>query len=202
MSAGKQPVYGEIFHEVITMDKYAMERARGCMTAAGMFFQQGAEDISQTIELGLRTTDEPETIYETCIKRSTANKSVLAMASLIIYFLVRDGVKVKKACMSAWKVADKFKDPIIQSISSALTAAEMPKSRGKLVAGFLTSNDLKDKLSLAIYLNVAIAEDSFHARMVELTKQPDNETRIMGAAFAGAAYGLKEVNAESKLKKA
>ena len=26
MSAGKQPVYGEIFHEVITMDKYAMER--------------------------------------------------------------------------------------------------------------------------------------------------------------------------------
>ena len=78
MSAGKQPVYGEIFHEVITMDKYAMERARGCMTAAGMFFQQGAEDISQTIELGLRTTDEPETIYETCIKRSTANKSVLA----------------------------------------------------------------------------------------------------------------------------
>ncbi len=183
------------------MDKYAMERARGCMTAAGRFFQQGAEDISQTIELGLRTTDEPETIYETCIKRSTANKSVLAMASLIIYFLVRDGVKVKKACMSAWKVADKFKDPIIQSISSALTAAEKPKSRGKLVAGFLTSNDLKDKLSLAIYLNVAIAEDSFHARMVELTKQPDNETRIMGAAFAGAVYGLKEVNAESKMKK-
>ena len=61
---------------------------------------------------------------------------------------------------------------------------------------------MKDKLSLAIYLNVAIAEDSFHARMVELTKQPDNETRIMGAAFAGAVYGLKEVNAESKLKKA
>jgi hypothetical protein len=104
--------------------------------------------------------------------------------------------------MSAWKVADKFKDPIIQSISSALTAAEKPKSRGKLVAGFLTSNDLKDKLSLAIYLNVAIVEDSFHARMVELMKQPDNETRIMGAAFAGAVYGLKEVNAESKLKKA
>ena len=191
-------IHGEIFREVMTMDRYAMERARGCMTAAGMFFQKGAEDISQTIELGLRTTEEPEAIYETCIKRSTANKSVLAMASLIIFFLVRDGVKVKKACMSAWQVADKYKDPIIQAIASALTAAEKPKCRGKLVAGFLTSQDLKDKLSLAIYLNVLEMEDTFHARMQELKKQPDNETRIMGAAFAGAKYGLKEVSAEGK----
>ena len=184
----------------MTMDKYALERARGCMTAAGLFFQRGAEDISQTIELGLRTDAEPKEIYETCISRSTADKSVLAMASLIIFFLVRDGVKVKKACMSAWQVADKFNDPIIQSISNALMAAENPKRRGQLVAGFLTSKDLKDKLSLAIYLNVAIKEDSFHAHIQELKKQPDNETRIMGAAFAGAVYGLKEVTGEGKLK--
>lgn len=182
------------------MDTYALERARGCMTAAGLFFQQGAEDISQTIELGLRTDSDPAEIYEACMKRNTASKSVLAIASLVIFFLVRDGVKVKKACMSAWQVADQFNDPIIQSISNALVAAENPKRRGKLVAGFLTSKDLKDKLSLAIYLNVAIQEDSFHAHMQELKKQPDNETRIMGAAFAGAVYGLKEVTAEGKRK--
>lgn len=183
------------------MDKYEMERARGCMTAAGLFFQHGAEDISQAIELGLRTDSDPAELYEACTKRATANKSVLAMASLIILFLVRDGVRLKKACMSAWKVADKFNDPIIKSISDALVAAEKPKSRGKLVAGFLTSNDLKDKLSLAIYINLLEMEDSFHAHMTELRKQPDNETRIMGAAFAGAVYGLKEVNAEAKMKK-
>lgn len=182
------------------MDKYALERARGCMTAAGLFFQQGAEDISQTIELGLRTEEEPQAIYEACTKRTTANKSVLAIASLIIFFLVRDGVRIKKACMSAWKVADKFNDPIIQSISNALVAAENPKRRGKLVAEFLTSNDLKDKLSLAIYINTMDMEDSFHAHIQELKKQPDNETRIMGAAFAGAVYGLKEVNAEKNKK--
>lgn len=182
------------------MDRNAVERARGCMTAAGLFFQQGAEDISQTIELGLRTDEDPAKIYELCNQRNTANKSVLAMASLIIFFLVRDGVKVKKACMSAWKVADQFNDPIIQSISNALVAAEKPKRRGKLVAGFLTSKDLKDKLSLAIYLNLMNMEDSFHAHIQELKKQPDHETRIMGAAFAGAVYGLQQVNAEGKLK--
>lgn len=187
-------------YEVMIVDKQALERARGCMTAAGFFFQQGAEDISQTIELGLRTDAEPQEIYETCTKRPTANKSVLAIASLIIFFLVRDGVRVKKACMSAWKVADKFNDPIIQSISNALMAAEKPKRRGKLVAGFLTSNDLQDKLSLAIYINLMNMEDSFHAHMQELKKQPDNETRIMGAAFAGAVYGLKEVTAEKNRK--
>ncbi|SHK78267.1 hypothetical protein SAMN05216582_11752 [Selenomonas ruminantium] len=183
------------------MDRNAVERARGCMTAAGLFFQVGAEDISQAIDLGLRTDTDPVELYEFCNQRNTADKSVLAMAALIIFFLVRDGVKMKKACMSAWQVADKFHDPIIQAISNALTAAEKPKRRGKLVAGFLTSQNLQDKLSLAIYLNMAIAEDSFHARMNELRKQPDNETRIMGAAFAGAIYGLQEVNAEGKLKK-
>ncbi|BAL83747.1 hypothetical protein SELR_20390 [Selenomonas ruminantium subsp. lactilytica TAM6421] len=182
----------------MNMDRDAVERARGCMTAAGLFFQPGAEDISQAIDLGLRTDADPVELYESCNKRATINKSVLAMASLIIFFLVRDGMKMKKACMSAWRVADKFHDPIIQAVSNALTAAEKPKRRGKLVAGFLTSKELQDKLSLAIYLNIAIAEDSFHARISELKKQPDHETRIMGAAFAGAVYGLKEVMAEKK----
>ena len=186
--------------EVMNMDRDAVERARGCMTAAGLFFQPGAEDISQAIDLGLRTDADPVELYESCNKRASVNKSVLAMASLIIFFLVRDGMKMKKACMSAWRVADQFHDPIIQAVSNALTAAEKPKRRGKLVAGFLTSQDLQDKLSLAIYLNIAIAEDSFHARMNELRKQPDNETRIMGAAFAGAVYGLKEVTAEVRNK--
>ena len=180
------------------MDKYALERARGCMTAAGIFFKPGAEDISQVIELGLRTEEDPADIYESCTKRTTADKSVLAMTSLIIFFLVRDGVTVKKACMSAWKIADKFNDPIIQSISNALMAAEKPKVRGKLVAGFLSSQKLQDKLSLAIYLNLIKMEDTFRAHMQELSKQPDNETRIMGAAFAGAVYGLKEVSAAGK----
>ena len=184
--------------EVITMDKCALERARGCMTAAGLFFKSGAEDISQAIELGLRTDAVPADIYESCTRRTTADKSVLAMTSLIIFFLVRDGVNVKKACMSAWKIADKFKDPIIQAISNALMAAEKPKVRGKLVAGFLSSKNLQDKLSLAIYLNLANMEDSFYAHMQEISKQPDNETRIMGAAFSGAVYGLKEVNAAGK----
>ena len=182
------------------MDRNAMERARGCMTAAGLFFKPGAEDISQAIELGLRTDEEPESIYESCIKRTTADKGVLAMTSLIIFFLVRDGVSVKKACMSAWKVADKFHDTIIKAISNALMAAEKPKMRGKLVAGFLSSDNLQDKLSLAIYINMISMEDTFRAHMLELSKQPDNETRIMGAAFAGAVYGLKEVNAASKPK--
>ena len=186
--------------EVMNMDRDAIERARGCMTAAGLFFQPGAEDISQAIDLGLRTDADPVELYESCNKRASVNKSVLAMASLIIFFLVRDGMKMKKACMSAWRVADQFHDPIIQAVSNALTAAEKTKRRGKLVAGFLTSQDLQDKLSLAIYLNIAIAEDSFHARMNELRKQPDNETRIMGAAFAGAVYGLKEVTAEVRNK--
>lgn len=180
------------------MDKAALERARGCMTAAGLFFKPGAEDISQAIELGLRTDADPIDIYESCTKRTTADKSVLAMTSLIIFFLVRDGVKVKKACMSAWKVADEFHDPIIKAVSNALMAAEKPKMRGKLVAGFLSSTNLQDKLSLAIYLNLAKMEDSFRAHMQELSKQPDNETRIMGAAFAGAIYGLKEVNSAGK----
>ena len=182
------------------MDKQALERARGCMTAAGLFFQKGAEDISQTIEMGLRTDSDPAEIYASCTRRDTANKSVLAMASLIIFFLVRDGVRLKKACMSAWQVADKFNDPIIQAVSNALIAAEKPRRRGKLVAGFLTSDALQDKLSLAIYLNLMNMEDSFHAHIQELQKQLDSETRIMGAAFAGAVYGLKEVAAEGKTK--
>lgn len=182
------------------MDRCAMDRARGCMTAAGLFFKPGAEDISQVIELGLRTDEKPETIYEACVKRTTADKGVLAMTSLIIFFLVRDGVSIKKACMSAWKVADEFHDPIIKAISNALMAAEKPKMRGKLVAGFLSSHNLQDKLSLAIYLNMVQMEDSFRAHMQELSKQQDNETRIMGAAFAGAVYGLKEVTAAGKTK--
>ena len=103
--------------------------------------------------------------------------------------------------MSAWKTADNFNDPIIQALSNALMAAEKPKLRGKLVAGFLSSDKLQDKLSLAIYLNMADMENSFRAHMMEIRKQPDNETRIMGAAFAGAVYGLKEVSAAGKMKK-
>lgn len=168
------------------------------MTAAGLFFKPGAEDISQAIELGLRTEETPEDIYKICEERSTADKSVLAMTSLIIYFLVRDGLKMKKACLAAWQVADQFKDPIIKSLSEALIAAEKPKRRGKLVAGFLSSKDLKDKLALSIYLNIMSMEDTFHAHVNELKKQPDIETRIMSSAFAGAIYGLKEVSAEEK----
>ena len=79
------------------MSRDSLERARGCMVAAGMFFQPGAEDISQAIELGLRTEEDPDDIYKICIKRVTADKSVLAMASLIIFFLVRDSLPMKKA---------------------------------------------------------------------------------------------------------
>lgn len=180
------------------MDRNALERARGCMTAAGMFFQPGAEDISQAIELGLRTDEEPDEIYKICTERVTADKSVLAMTSLIIFYLVRDGLHMKKACIAAWKTADKFKDPIIKSLADALIAADTPKRRGQLVANFLKSSDLRDKLGLSIYLNVMPMEDTFHAHMKEIKKQPDIETRIMASAFAGAVYGLKEVSAEQK----
>lgn len=180
------------------MSRESLERARGCMTAAGLFFQPGAEDISQAIELGLRTDDEPEEIYKICVERVTADKSVLAMASLIIFFLVRDKLPMKKACMAAWKTADKFKDPIIKSLADALIAADTPKRRGQLVANFLKSNNLRDKLGLSIYLNVMEMEDTFHAHINEIRKQPEIETRIMASAFAGAIYGLKEVAAEKK----
>ena len=166
------------------------------MVAAGMFFQPGAEDISQAIELGLRTEEEPEDIYKICVERVTADKSVLAMASLIIFFLVRDNMTMKKACLSAWKTADKFKDPIIKSLADALIAADTPKRRGQLVANFLKSDNLRDKLGLSIYLNVMEMEDTFHAHMNEIKKQSNLETRIMASAFAGAIYGLKEVSAE------
>ena len=184
--------------EVITVSRDSLERARGCMVAAGMFFQPGAEDISQAIELGLRTEEDPDDIYKICIERVTADKSVLAMASLIIFFLVRDNLPMKKACMAAWKTADKFKDPIIKSLADALIAADTPKRRGQLVAGFLKSQDLRDKLGLSIYLNLMEMEDTFHAHIGEIKKQPEIETRIMASAFAGAIYGLKEVSAESK----
>jgi hypothetical protein len=103
---------------------------------------------------------------------------------------------MKKACMAAWKTADKFKDPIIKSLADALIAADTPKRRGQLVANFLKSSDLRDKLGLSIYLNVMEMEDTFHAHIAEIRKQPDIETRIMASAFAGAIYGLKEVSAE------
>ena len=188
------------FLEVITVETNALERARGCMTAAGMFFQPGAEDISQAIELGLRTEEEPEEIYKICVERVTADKSVLAMASLIIFFLVRDNLPMKKACMAAWKTADKFKDPIIKSLANALIAADTPKRRGQLVANFLESKDLRDKLGLSIYLNVMEMEDTFHAHLTQIEKLPEIETRIMASAFSGAIYGLKEVSAEIKEK--
>ena len=183
-------------YEVITVSRDSLERARGCMVAAGMFFQPGAEDISQAIELGLRTEEEPEDIYKICVERVTADKSVLAMASLIIFFLVRDNMTMKKACLSAWKTADKFKDPIIKSLADALIAADTPKRRGQLVANFLKSDNLRDKLGLSIYLNVMEMEDTFHAHMNEIKKQSNLETRIMASAFAGAVYGLKEVSAD------
>ena len=188
------------FLEVITVETSALERARGCMTAAGMFFQPGAEDISQAIELGLRTEEEPEEIYKICVERVTADKSVLAMASLIIFFLVRDNLPMKKACMAAWKTADKFKDSIIKSLADALIAADTPKRRGQLVANFLESKDLRDKLGLSIYLNVMEMEDTFHAHLIQIEKLPEIETRIMASAFSGAIYGLKEVSAEIKEK--
>ena len=188
------------FLEVITVETNALERARGCMTAAGMFFQPGAEDISQAIELGLRTEDKPEEIYKICVERVTADKSVLAMASLIIFFLVRDNLPMKKACMAAWKTADKFKDSIIKSLADALIAADTPKRRGQLVANFLESKDLRDKLGLSIYLNVMEMEDTFHAHLIQIEKLPEIETRIMASAFSGAIYGLKEVSAEIKEK--
>ena len=182
------------------METNALERARGCMTAAGMFFQPGAEDISQAIELGLRTEEEPEEIYKICVERVTADKSVLAMASLIIFFLVRANLPMKKACMAAWKTADKFKDSIIKSLADALIAADTPKRRGQLVANFLESKDLRDKLGLSIYLNVMEMEDTFHAHLIQIEKLPEIETRIMASAFSGAIYGLKEVSAEIKEK--
>ena len=188
------------FLEVITVETSALERARGCMTAAGMFFQPGAEDISQAIELGLRTEEEPEEIYKICVERVTADKSVLAMASLIIFFLVRDNLPMKKACMAAWKTADKFKDSIIKSLADALIAADTPKRRGQLVANFLESKELRDKLGLSIYLNVMEMEDTFHAHLIQIEKLPEIETRIMASAFSGAIYGLKEVSAEIKEK--
>ena len=188
------------FLEVITVETSALERARGCMTAAGMFFQPGAEDISQAIELGLRTEEEPEEVYKICVERVTADKSVLAMASLIIFFLVRDNLPMKKACMAAWKTADKFKDSIIKSLADALIAADTPKRRGQLVANFLESKDLRDKLGLSIYLNVMEMEDTFHAHLIQIEKLPEIETRIMASAFSGAIYGLKEVSAEIKEK--
>ncbi len=80
------------------MDAQTMERARGCMVAAGMFFQKGYEDIAQSIELGLRTSDDPAELYDFCLHRSSADPSVLAVCSLIIFFMVRDGLQVKKAC--------------------------------------------------------------------------------------------------------
>jgi hypothetical protein len=66
------------------------------------------------------------------------------------------------------------------------------------VAGFLNSQDLRDKLGLSIYLNLMEMEDTFHAHIGEIKKQPEIETRIMASAFAGAIYGLKEVSAETK----
>ena len=79
-----------------------------------------------------------------------------------------------------------------------LSTFRSPLFQGTRSLVFLSSQKLQDKLSLAIYLNLIKMEDTFRAHMQELSKQPDNETRIMGAAFAGAVYGLKEVSAAGK----
>lgn len=50
--------------------KKILSRARGCMTAAGLFFARGAEDISQTIELGLQADMKPVDIYKRCMERN------------------------------------------------------------------------------------------------------------------------------------
>lgn len=172
-----------------------LERARGCMVAAGMFFQKGAEDISQSIELGLQVEGDPEELYRKCTQRESADKSVLAATSLIIFFMVRDGLRTKQASLAAWKVLDKFRDPIIKPISDALRASEKIKNRGKFLARLLRSDDLQDELSLAIFLNCLNMEDTFSARLQEIRKQERVNVRIMAAAFAGAWYGLQEVSA-------
>jgi len=176
----------------------ALDRARGCMTAAGLFFQKGAEDISQAIELGLRTDDTPENIYETCMGRDSADKNVLAMTSLIIFFMVRDDLNVKKAVLSAWRIADKYDDPIIKELADALMAAGKSKSRGKYLAQLLMSKDLRENLELAIYINTVKMEDSFAAHLSEIKKLEQTNAKIIAAGFSGAFYGLKEVNAAQK----
>lgn len=172
-----------------------LERARGCMVAAGIFFKKGAEDISQSIELGLQIEQEPEALYQKCMQRESADRSVLATTSLIIFFTVRDGLRTKQASLAAWKVLDRFHDPIIKSIAGALRAADKQKNRGKFLARLLSSEDMQDELSLAIFLNCLSMEDTFHAHLQEFRKQERVNVRIMAAAFAGAWYGLKEVNA-------
>ena len=172
-----------------------LERARGCMVAAGMFFKKGAEDISQSIELGLQVDQEPEELYEKCMERESMDRSVLAITSLIIFFMVRDGVNAKKASLSAWNVADKFHDPIIKSVHDALKLADKNASRGKYLAKLMMSTDMKDELTLAIFLNCLPMEDSFYAHLQEIKKHQQINMQIMAAAFAGAKYGLKEVTA-------
>ena len=175
--------------------KKILSRARGCMTAAGLFFARGAEDISQTIELGLQADMKPVDIYKRCMGRKSADNSMLAATTLIIYYLVYSGCSMKKACLNAWQIADQFHDDISESISAAILAAERPDKRGKLVAGFITSSDRHAKLSLAIYLNLIDMEDTFKAHIEEIKKQDSYDTRIIAAAFAGARYGIKAVSA-------
>ena len=105
-----------------------------------------------------------------------------------------------RSVVRSLRISDKFKDSIIKSLADALIAADTPKRRGQLVANFLESKDLRDKLGLSIYLNVMEMEDTFHAHLIQIEKLPEIETRIMASAFSGAIYGLKEVSAEIKEK--
>ena len=176
------------------MDKQTMNRARGCMVAAGYFFKKGYEDISQTIDLGLQLDKTPQEVYQICQKRNSADKSVLAMTSLIIFFMVRDCLTLKKASLAAWRIAEEFHDNIGSTLANAVLAIDRKDHRGRLVAQFLTSDDLKDKLSLAIYINLIKMDDTFFAHLQEIKKHDKVEMQIMAAAFAGAFYGLEEVN--------
>lgn len=176
------------------MDVQTMERARGCMVAAGLFFRKGNEDIAQAIELGLRTDDDPAELYDFCLKRDSADPSVLAACSLIIFFMVRDGLQVKKACFKAWETADQVKDGIVQAVSSGMIAAEKPRQRGKLLVSFEADNSLRGDLSLAIYLSLLKRGESFAARLAAIRKLKRRNAQIMAAAFAGALCGLQEVN--------
>ena len=180
------------------MDAQTMERARGCMVAAGMFFQKGYEDIAQSIELGLRTSDDPAELYDFCLHRSSADPSVLAACSLIIFFMVRDGLQVKKACFKAWQTADLVKDDIVQAVSNGMIAAEKPKQRGKLLVSFESDPSLRGDLSLAIYLSLLKRGESFANRLATIRKLKRRNAQIMAAAFAGALCGLQEVNTASE----
>ena len=180
------------------MDTKTMERARGCMVAAGLFFQKGHEDIAQAIELGMRLSDEPQVLYNDCLQRDSADSSVLAACSLIIFFMVRDGLQVKKACFKAWRTADLVNDDVVSAVSEGMMAAEKPKQRGRLLVSFEANPSLRTDLSLAIYLNLMNPKADFKTRLENIRKLKRRNAHIMAAAFAGAMCGLKAVNAASQ----